>query len=68
MEYLDYTQEDASNDGIGYTISHYSKKVVKNNKTIGAIIFQILNCRKFLGQQLYHCQKKTTNTFNISSL
>ena len=40
MEYLDYTSEDASNDGIGYTISHYSKKVVKNNKTIGAIIFQ----------------------------
>ena len=40
MEYLDYTQEDASSDGIGYTISHYSKKVVKNNKTIGAIIFQ----------------------------
>ena len=40
MEYLDYTHEDASNDGIGYTSSHYSKKVVKNNKTIGAIIFQ----------------------------
>lgn len=40
MEYLDYTQEDATNDGIEYTISCYSRKVVVNNKTIGAIIFQ----------------------------
>lgn len=40
MEYLDYTQEDADNDGIEFIISKFSKKVVDNGKTIGAIIFQ----------------------------
>ena len=40
MEYLDYTQEDANNDGIGYTISKFSKKIVDNGETIGAVIFQ----------------------------
>ena len=40
MEYLDYTQEDANNDGIGYIISKFSKKIIDNGETIGAIIFQ----------------------------
>ena len=40
MEYFDYTQEDANNDGIEYIISKFSKKIVDNGETIGAIIFQ----------------------------
>jgi len=40
MEYLDYTQADANNDGIEYTISKYSKKAVKDGITIGTIVFQ----------------------------
>lgn len=40
MEYLDYTQEDANNDGIGYVISKFSKKIIDNSETIGAVIFQ----------------------------
>lgn len=58
MEYLDYTQEDASNDGIGYTISHYSKKVVKNNKTIGAIIFQDIKLQEVSGSTTISLPKK----------
>ena len=45
MEYFDYTQADAENDGIGYPISRYSKKVVINNITVGAIIFQDTNLK-----------------------
>ena len=33
MEYFDYTQADAKNDGIGFTISRYSKKVVIDNSS-----------------------------------
>lgn len=40
MEYLDYTQEDATKDGIEYTVSMYSKKIVDESRTVGAIIFQ----------------------------
>lgn len=39
MEYLDYTQEDANNDGIRYIISKYSMKVVDNGEIIGSIVF-----------------------------
>lgn len=40
MEYLNYTQEDAINDGIGYPTSRYSRKAVVDNNTIGYILFQ----------------------------
>ena len=40
MEYLKYTQEDASIDGIGYTISHYSTKAVDGNEVKGIIVFE----------------------------
>ena len=45
MEYFDYTQADAENDGIGFTVSRYSKKVVIDNTTVGAIIFQDTNLK-----------------------
>ena len=45
MEYFDYTQADAVNDGIGFTVSRYSKKVVVDNTTVGAIIFQDTNLK-----------------------
>lgn len=40
MEYLDYTQEDANQDGIEYAISKYSKKILKDGLVIGRIVFQ----------------------------
>ena len=40
MEYLDYTQEDAYQNGIEYAISKYSKKAVKDGVVIGTIVFQ----------------------------
>ena len=41
MDYINYTQADANNDGIEYAISKYSQKVVDHNdQMIGAIIFQ----------------------------
>lgn len=33
MEYFDYTQADAKNDGIDFTINRYSKKVVIDNSS-----------------------------------
>ena len=40
MEYNQYTQEDAAKNGIGFTVSRYSMKLVDYNKMIGAIIFE----------------------------
>lgn len=38
--YLDYTQEDANQDGIGYKFSQLSKKLLFNDIVIGKIIIE----------------------------
>jgi len=40
MEYNQYTQEDAAKNGIGFTVSRYSMKLVDGDEMIGAIIFE----------------------------
>ena len=40
VEYKDYTQEDATKDGIGYVVSRLSKKVLLNGNVIGKIIIE----------------------------
>ena len=40
MEYSNYTQEEAVNDGIGFAVSKYSTKLVDNGKIIGTIVFE----------------------------
>lgn len=40
MEYSNYTQEEASIDGIGFVVSKYSTKLVDDGKVIGTIVFE----------------------------
>lgn len=40
VEYKDYTQEDATKDGIGYVVSCLSKKALLNGIVIGKIIIE----------------------------
>lgn len=40
IEYNEYTQEDATNDGIGYAISRFSQKALFNGTVIGKIIIE----------------------------
>ena len=40
MNYLNYTQEDATNDGIGYKVSQFSTKAVDCDNMIGAFLFE----------------------------
>ena len=45
IEYFDYTQADAKNDGIGFTISRYSKKVVIDNSScVTWLAYTLLYC------------------------
>ena len=40
IKYAPYTQEDATVDGIGWTVSRFSIKAMKNSEIIGKIIFE----------------------------
>ena len=40
MEYLNYSQEEAAIDGIGFAVSKYSTKLVDNGKIVGTIVFE----------------------------
>lgn len=40
IKYAPYTQEDATVDGIGWSVSRFSIKAMKNSKIIGKIIFE----------------------------
>ena len=40
MEFKRYSQEDAFKDGIGYTVSEYSTKLIIDNQVIGFVIFE----------------------------